>query len=243
MVEKKPRNLLCDFLSNRVFLATQHLREDRAVAVISELTLHADSRFTSPYVMSVFVVLTEKGIPFQIKTVDLEAKEKADRLATISLTSRVPAIVHGDFQLSESSAITEYLEEEFPAPRHAAVYPADRRQRALARQLQAWLRSDLLAIREERSTQAIFFKNPIDRPLSDRARLAAEKLVAAAGELVAAGAAANLFQDWCIADTDLALMLNRLILNGDAVPPRLRDYADRQWQRASVQQWVNRERE
>ncbi|MGX5660863.1 hypothetical protein ACWKWV_14205 [Castellaniella ginsengisoli] len=32
--------------------------------------------------------------------------------------------------------------------------------------------------------------------------------------------AANLFGNWCIADTDLALMLHRLIMNGDAVPER-----------------------
>jgi glutathione S-transferase len=211
------------------------------MAMIAELTLHADSRFTSPWVMSVFVALMEKGITFRIKPVDLDAAQKAKQLALISLTRRVPSIVHGDFQLSESSAITEYLEEAFPAPRHAPVYPADRRQRALARQLQAWLRSDLLALREERSTQSIFLTAPIDQPLSDRARFAAEKLIVAAGELVPDGAA-NLFQDWCIADTDLALMLNRLILNGDAVPSRLRDYADRQWQRSSVQQWANKER-
>jgi glutathione S-transferase len=48
-----------------------------------------------------------------------------------------------------------------------------------------------------------------------------------------------LFDNWCIADTDLALMLNRLILNGDDVPDDLASYAARQWQRASVQLWIN----
>ena len=32
----------------------------------------------------------------------------------------------------------------------------------------------------------------------------------------------------CIADVDLALMLNRLVLNGDEVPTRLATYAQRQ---------------
>jgi glutathione S-transferase len=31
-----------------------------------------------------------------------------------------------------------------------------------------------------------------------------------------------MFGEWCIADTDLALMLNRLVLNGDAVARGIR---------------------
>ncbi|MDH4191976.1 MAG: glutathione S-transferase, partial [Betaproteobacteria bacterium] len=40
----------------------------------------------------------------------------------------------------------------------------------------------------------------------------------------------------------LALMLNRLVLNGDSVPERLAAYARRQWERPSVRRWVDRER-
>lgn len=48
----------------------------------------------------------------------------------------------------------------------------------------------------------------------------------------------NLFGEWCIADTDLALMINRTVLHGDEVPERLVDYATFQWQRASVQRFI-----
>jgi glutathione S-transferase len=65
----------------------------------------------------------------------------------------------------------------------------------------------------------------------------AEKLFATAGVLLAHGGQ-NLFGEWSIADTDLALMLNRLVLNGDEVPAALADYATFQWQRASVQRYV-----
>jgi glutathione S-transferase len=207
-----------------------------------DLTLYSDAKFTSPYVMSVFVSLIEKGVPFQVKIVDLDASEnKAEPFSRVSLTQRVPTLIHDNFRLSESSAITEYLEDEFPAPSHAPVYPLGRRERALARQLQAWLRSDLLPIREERPTPTIFFKQPVDQPLSDRAKVAAEKLIAAARELIPEGRG-NIFGDWCIADTDLALMLHRLIVNGDDVPSDLKAYAEDQWQRPSVQQWVTRQR-
>ena len=52
----------------------------------------------------------------------------------------------------------------------------------------------------------------------------------------------NLCGDWSIADVDLALMLNRLIMNGDQVPLPLVRYAGAQWQRPSVQDGVRRER-
>jgi glutathione S-transferase len=62
--------------------------------------------------------------------------------------------------------------------------------------------------------------------------------VTVASDLLSQGHQLSLFEQWCIADTDLALMLNRLILNGDPVPAVLEDYATHQWQRSSVQQWI-----
>lgn len=206
-----------------------------------DFKLYVDSQFASPYAMSVFVTLTEKGVPFQIETVNLGADEQHQAAySRLSLTRRVPTLAHGDFYLSESSAISEYLEEQFPAPDYAGVYPRDARQRARARQIQAWLRSDFMPIREERSTEVVFFK-PTDKPLSAAARASAAKLFAAVDSLLEDNAL-NLFGEWCIADTDLALMLNRLLLNGDDVPEKLAAYARHQWQRASVQRWVNQER-
>jgi glutathione S-transferase len=200
----------------------------------ANLRLYADAQFTSPYATSVFVSLHEKGLPFELSTVDLALLANHARdFAAPSLTQRVPMLVHDDFALSESSAITEYLDEVFPA---TPLYPADPHQRARARQVQAWLRSDLMPIRQERSTEVLFY-GPCPTPLSGAAHAAAGKLFAAAEALLATGSP-NLFGEWCIADTDLALMLNRLVLNGDPVPSRLAEYASHQWQRPSVQRWV-----
>lgn len=201
------------------------------------LSLYVDSNFASPYAMSVFVALTEKGLPFSVHTIDLDSGiNKEDAYRSLAMTTRIPALDHDGFVLTESSAISEYLEETFPAPDYAAVLPKDRQKRAKARMVQAWLRSDFLPIREERNTLSVFFQ-PVDAPLSAEARASADKLIHAAERLIDG---ANLFGDWCIADTDLALMLQRLILNGDAVPQRLKDYAAAQWQRPSVQQWLAR---
>jgi glutathione S-transferase len=205
---------------------------------MSNLTLYVDADFLSPYAMSAFVVLTEKGLEFEIATIDLSSKKNHEASYTeVSITGRVPTLIHNGFALSESSAIAEYLDEAFPTP---PLYPKNLQQRARARQVQAWLRSDLIPLRQERSTEVIFNRQT-GVSLSLAAQAAAQKLFFAADTLLKPDAE-NLFGDWCIADVDLALMLNRLVLNGDAVPARLADYAKHQWQRPSVQLWVSQPR-
>ena len=93
-----------------------------------------------------------------------------------------------------------------------------------------------MPIRHERSTEVVFYGR-MAPPLTAAAELAAQKLYFAADTLLPEGAS-NLFGKWCVADTDLALMLNRLVMNGDAVPQKLIAYAIRQWERPAVQQWV-----
>lgn len=204
----------------------------------TELTLHVDAQFASPYAMSAFVALQEKELPFDIKTVDLSANANHEPgYAAVSLTRRVPTLVHNGFALSESSAIAEYIDEVFGG---TPLYPVEPRARARARQVQAWLRSDLLAIRQERSTEVVFY-GATKPPLSPEGQAAADKLFSAADALLS-NDQDNLFGAWCIADVDLALMINRLVLNGDVVPDKLAAYARLQWARPSVQLWIQRQR-
>lgn len=202
---------------------------------MQELTLYVDSRFTSPWALSAFQTLTEKKLPFTLRTVDLDkGEQKQAPFRDLGLTARVPLLVQGDLALAESSAIVDYLEEAFPPPAYAAVLPGGLQERARARQVMAWLRSDLMALRAERSTEVVFYA-PVTTPLTPAAQAAAERLIGIAERLVTGE---HLFGQWSIADTELALMLNRLILNGDPVPERLKAYCAAQWQRDSVRQWI-----
>jgi glutathione S-transferase len=199
------------------------------------MKLYVDSNYLSPYAMSAFVTLREKSIPFEIVTVDIDhAQHLTPAFAALSTTMRVPTLSDGAFYLSESSAICEYLEDRYPETR---VYPTDLQQRAIARQVQAWLRSDLMPIRQERNTEVVFLKRSLPA-LSSTAQAAAAKLFGAAQMLLPADGK-SLFGTWSIADTDLALMLNRLVLAGDDVPDRLASYARAQWQHPGVQEWLN----
>jgi glutathione S-transferase len=201
--------------------------------ITEPFVLHVDARHLSPYAMSAFVALVEKGLPFTEAPVDLAAgAQHGPAFRAISATRRVPTLEHGAFRLAESTAIAEYLEDLVPQPR---LFPADPRHRATARQVQAWLRSDLMPIRVERPTEVVFLGER-RAPLSAAALASAERLVEAAGALLAHGGE-HLFGDWCLADTDLALMLQRLVRGGDPLPAPLAAYADRQWSRPSVARW------
>lgn len=209
------------------------------------LTLYGSEMWNSPYVMSCFVGLREKGLPFDMREVSLDRGVQHEAAyVDLSLTSRVPALVDGDFTLSESSAIIEYLEDKFPAPGHPRLLPADRRERARARQVMAWLRSDLGALRDERSSEYVFFepdKLATLLPLSPAGKRAADKVVGVAERLLPEDGG-GMFAAWCIADTDLAMMLWRLWRTGHRLPAKVEAFAETQWERPSVREFATHQR-
>ena len=202
----------------------------------SNIILYTNRECSSPYVLSVYATLVEKGLPFELKSIDLGTQENLEpEYQRISLTSRVPTLVHGEFSLSESSAIVEYLEDAFALPDFPSVYPGGIQERARARQIQAWVRSDLGVLREERQTTVIYGeRNP--EALSSVGQRAAAKLLSVADTLIDAQGN-NLFGSWSIADVDFSVMLNRLCANGDPVPEKIRKYVDRQSDRPCVKSW------
>lgn len=201
------------------------------------ITLYADAEWESPFVMTVYVSLREKQLEFAERVLNLGAGEqKAPEYVRRSLTGRVPAIEDGGFVLSESLAIVEYLEERYPPPARAALLPPTIEERARARQVMGWVRSDLAALRRERPTSSIFYA-PVNEPLSAAARADADKLIRVATQLLADGRP-TLFERWSIGDADLALALMRLEANRDPLPAALSDFVRAQWERPSVKAFV-----
>jgi glutathione S-transferase len=199
------------------------------------LVLHIDSFWISPYAMSAFVALEEKQLSYTLHEVSLAdgAQRKPDYRAR---TGRVPALEHGDYWLAESIAIAEYLAETFPCTEgRPRIFPADLKERGICREVMGWVRSDLMPIREERATHTIWYEHT-RKPLSATAEQAKAKLIAACDRLIGDGRT-TLFREWCIADADLALMLQRLHQNGDPLPKKLAAYADANWQRPSILKW------
>jgi glutathione S-transferase len=201
---------------------------------MDKLTLYVDHYWISPYALSAFVALEEKQLPFDVVELSM-AKQDHRQPSYRSRTGRVPALQHGDFWLSESQAIAEYLAEAFPAPKHPRLFPADVKQRGICREVMSWLRSDLMPIRVERATHTVWFDRAT-APLSADGQAAATRLVTLCEQLIGEGKTA-LFEEWCIADTDLAMMLQRLHLNGYPLPTKVIAYVEANWSRPSVAKW------
>lgn len=199
----------------------------------TDFTLHVDAKCVSPWALTAFAALEEKGLPYRLATRDLDKRETflPDFGAR---TQRIPALQRGDFWLAESTAIAEYLAENFPFPKHPRLYPEDLSQRATCRELQGWYRTDLMPLRQERPTSTVWGPRATT-PLSEAAKAAALRLINVLAPLIQERT--TLFDAWSIADVDTAIMLQRLNLNGDELPANLKRYAEVNWQRPSVAKW------
>lgn len=201
------------------------------------LVLHVEASWTSPWVCSVYVVLREKGLPFETSLAMVRKGVGAiNLLHDASLTGTAPVLQHGARWLAESSAIVEYLEDVFPEPR---MLPRDFGDRARARQIMTWMRIEHAALREERPSERMLYKRDRDLPpLSPAARTAADNLVRVAERLGVDGRGTAFGGTFGICDVELAFALMRLVSSGIAVPTRVREYVDAVWARPSVREFV-----
>jgi glutathione S-transferase len=203
-----------------------------------ELTLYADAAWESPWVFHVMVALDELGREYKLEPVRRPiATELREELKARALLGLVPTLAHGDFWLTESSAIAEYLAETFAPPKYPRIMPADARQRARARQVMSWLRTSLMGLRGDRPTTSVF-RRPVTGALSEKGRADADELLRVAGTLITPGKT-SIASEWCIADADFSLMLMRLVANSEpGVPQHLIDYALATWGRTSVLRYL-----
>jgi glutathione S-transferase len=205
--------------------------------------LFLDATWMSPYSLSVFAALKEKGIPFEVHEVKYERGVLVDpELAGKTYTDLIPKLQHGEVFLAESLAILEYLEELFPAPGYRSLFPRGAVERARARMLLSWYRCAFHRLREERPTESILYPGrQATKALSGEAREEVEEWVRVLRQIRSPGAE-FLFGEWSIADSETALMLHRLIASGDELDADLGRYAEALWRRPSMAEFVNAKR-
>ena len=147
---------------------------DRISAVknhfMEPLMLYVDGFWNSPYAFSVFVCLKEKGLPFETREVNLH--EKAQRTPDFGAKSRdrarpvAGARARSGCPSRARSSSTWRTRSRRPVTRR--LLPAAPRDRARARQIMAWIRSDLMPIREERATHTFFYGHPVRAAVAGR---------------------------------------------------------------------------
>ena len=94
------------------------------------MTLTLISHKLCPYVQRAVIALTEKGVTFERRDVDLA--NKPDWFLRVSPLGKTPVLLVGETAIFEFAVILEYLEETQPRPLH----PADPLARAEHR---AWI--------------------------------------------------------------------------------------------------------
>jgi glutathione S-transferase len=205
------------------------------------LILYVDGHWSNTFDCAPYVALREKGIAFST-AVALVNAGVSPFVRHAAITGLEPALQHGEFWLSESLAIIEYLEEAFPPPDYPALWPTDLRDRARARQLMSWIRMELNDLRAERISTNVFY--PPRRalpPLGPLAARQAEQLFSVIERLAPRHDA--LLGRWCIADVDMAFAVMRLIRTGFVpIPDVVRAYAEAVWHRPSIREYVEHPR-
>lgn len=91
-----------------------------------------------------WLVLTHFAIPFDEQVVMLSGEGWRENLRKVSPSGKVPVLIDGDVVVYETIAIIEYLAERFP---HKKVWPADRKQRAVARSAAAEMHAGFSSLR------------------------------------------------------------------------------------------------
>jgi glutathione S-transferase len=208
----------------------------------ASLTLFVDAYWCSPFDFSCYVALREKGLEFTTtRAVIRSGAGFLEPLRQRALIARVPALAHGDFWLSESLAVVEYLEEAFPPPAWPSLWPVALEERARARQIVSFVRSELGALRHERTSWRIFYPpgsgTPV-APLSPTARMEADELLQLTTRVLAMGEVLA----WPIAAAELAFALLRLVRTGETVPPAVAAFVAEVCARPSVREFIERPR-
>jgi len=206
------------------------------------LQLYIGNKNYSSWSMRPWVLMRQAGIDFEEVLVRFDSFAPGSafkqRIAAVSPTAKVPALVDGELVVWDTLAIAEYLAEGFP---DRGLWPADARARAVARSACAEMHSGFTGLRgacpmniEARlqDTGALLWR--------DNAAVRADvaRLVGLWTQLLEAHGGPMLFGGFTIADAFFAPVCTRLVTYALPLPPHIQAYVDRVMALPGVQDWV-----
>lgn len=102
------------------------------------------NRNYSSWSLRPWLVLRHFDLPFEDEVLMLSGEGWRETLAARSPTGKVPVLIDGDLAIPETLAIIEYLADKFPEKQ---IWPADQRDRALARAAASEMHASFTALR------------------------------------------------------------------------------------------------
>lgn len=192
------------------------------------------NRNYSSWSMRPWLVLAHFDIPFEDEVLTLSGKGWREALATRSPTGRVPVLVDGDLMVPETIAIIEYLADKY---RDKAIWPADMRQRALARAASAEVHAGFTALRSQ-APMNLRASHPgkvaLDAVASDLHRIETVWW-----DLLSASGGPYLFGAFTAADAMFAPIATRLRVYDLPVSDRAGAYVEAIYSLPAFQQWLS----
>ena len=197
----------------------------------------------SPFVRKVMVFAGEKGLELELRPTGLPNPEP--EFCAASPFRKMPALVDGDYGLSDSSAIVHYLEAKHPEP---ALIPAEAKARGRTIWFEEFADTVLFAcgakIFFNRIVAPFFLKRPGDEAVAAAAQREELPPILDYLETVVPEAGGYLVGDGLtLADIAVAGPFANFRHLGVAIDghPRTAAYVERMLARPSFSQWVERE--
>lgn len=172
----------------------------------------------STWSMRPWLVLERHNIPFEERHIRLRQDDTQAKIAPLSPSGKIPALIDGDLLVWDSLAICEYLADLYP---EKDLWPSDQTARALARSATAEMHSGFGPLRKE-CPMDLTLRTTLE--LGEDTQKDVRRLVILLGGLRRRYAAAGPFLTgaWSIADAFFTPVATRLRTYG----VNLADYGD-----------------
>ncbi len=182
-----------------------------------------------------WLALEQTGAPYEEAVIPLDRPDTKERIAKLSPSGRVPALIDEDLTIWDSLAICEYLAEKFPT---AGLWPAERAARAVARSVSAEMHSGFAALRTA-CPMNIGASLP-DHAHSDEVKADIARIVAIWSDCRKRFGAGGpyLFGKLSIADAMYAPVVTRFRTYGIALEGESVAYAQAIWDLPAMKKWV-----
>ncbi|CCQ12303.1 Glutathione S-transferase [Pseudoalteromonas luteoviolacea B = ATCC 29581] len=185
----------------------------------------------SSWSLRAWLVLEHLNIDAQIIPLKLFTENFYSELSGISATKKVPALKDGDFNLCESLAIAEYINETYCNGRG---WPKENKKRAHARALSAEMISSFHALRNAmpmniRAKRWVNIDTAVQKDI---------QRIDAIFNLASQQKGGYLFGDWSIVDAMYAPVVLRFVTYGVFLSPNAQHYCEHVMQCPILQKWI-----